>query len=564
MNVSSASAIGDLFNVYEKSKLLSESIIDSITAPLLIIDDDGVIYRANRNAGRILSQSHEYLPGLNLCHLFTSDQQAEFRTGMQKVGKSEEASAKFELEMSDGIGKTTFLWDIQPFGETMQKLRLYQLVGTDVTAFKKRIEEKALYESQLLIEQRRNQRLNLHLVARENLKPNALDHSIEETLKKLRQVLGFDLVVAWREENVKNKKLLSPYWLDSANTLYSSFIENWRRNPSKQKCKGNVHLALEKNEVLWAEDLLSTTGETYYSMMTISPFQISLTILLRNSHKVYAAVEFLRASNLPFDGEMKDTLNEVLGKINEYIHRECLVREIAQKNAQITHRAHLTSIGELASGVAHEINNPLTIIRGKTVKLLRSIGPDTENSQGLKVELQKMDASVRRIAKIVQGLRIFSDGSDAEPMKLTDFLDIMSNVLDLTNQRFAQEEVSLGVKEIPKIKVLCRHGQIVQVLVSLLSNALYAVTDLVEKWVQIDFHVGVDVLEITFTDSGPGILPELSSRIFEPFFTTKPVGKGTGLGLSIAHGIIENHKGELYLDKSSSHTKFIVRLPIIN
>ncbi|MBY0315470.1 MAG: GHKL domain-containing protein [Bdellovibrionales bacterium] len=111
------------------------------------------------------------------------------------------------------------------------------------------------------------------------------------------------------------------------------------------------------------------------------------------------------------------------------------------------------------------------------------------------------------------------------------------------------------------IKIQCRSVEISQVFLNLLDNAFDAIHQLEEKWVRVELRDLDESIEMSFTDSGWGIPECLKDKIMQPFFTTKEVGKGTGLGLSIAHGIIEAHQGQLFLDSTSTHTRFAVRLP---
>ncbi|HEX4924120.1 MAG TPA: ATP-binding protein, partial [Bdellovibrionales bacterium] len=112
-----------------------------------------------------------------------------------------------------------------------------------------------------------------------------------------------------------------------------------------------------------------------------------------------------------------------------------------------------------------------------------------------------------------------------------------------------------------ELVIACRPTQISQVLLNLLNNAHDAVAEQTEKWVKLDVRDLGDSVELSVTDSGAGIPPEIQEKIMQPFFTTKQIGEGTGLGLSISKGLVDSHHGQLRLDAKSKNTRFVVLLP---
>jgi len=114
----------------------------------------------------------------------------------------------------------------------------------------------------------------------------------------------------------------------------------------------------------------------------------------------------------------------------------------------------------------------------------------------------------------------------------------------------------------PDIEIECRSVEISQVFLNLINNAADAIRDLDQKWIAVEATVKNNMLEIRLTDSGKGIEPEIAVKMMQPFFTTKPVDQGTGLGLSISSGIIEEHRGRLWLDDEASNTSFVFQVPV--
>ncbi|MBC7419527.1 MAG: PAS domain S-box protein [Bdellovibrio sp.] len=246
--------------------------------------------------------------------------------------------------------------------------------------------------------------------------------------------------------------------------------------------------------------------------------------------------------------------------ISELKAAENLVQE---HQIQLIQNSKMSALGEMAGGVAHEINNPLAIILGKLDHLKLIYQSDRENESLFLKELEKIYTTAVRIGKIVMGLRAFSrDGSDdpSEPVKINS---IISNAIALCSEKFAIQGVKLHSDFNSDTKILCRSTDVCQILLNLLNNAFDALQLEDEKWIKIEVSIDdTEVASISVTDSGKGISKAIQDKIMQSFFTTKEVGKGTGLGLSISKGLAQANGGELFLDTNSLNTKFIVQLPL--
>ncbi len=223
--------------------------------------------------------------------------------------------------------------------------------------------------------------------------------------------------------------------------------------------------------------------------------------------------------------------------------------------------AKLASLGEMAGGVAHEINNPLAIIQNKTLQIEQMLQDSPVPRSRVQTELTKISETCTRIARIIKGLKAFARNADADPFMPTDLRTIVDDALSLCQQRFRNHHVEVRVSIGGAPVAESRATQLVQVLVNLLNNAYDAVVGQPHPWIEITLSEGLDSVQIAVTDSGPGIPQALRSKVMEPFFTTKGVGSGTGLGLSISRGILEQHGGVLSLDETNQHTSFILKLP---
>ena len=238
-------------------------------------------------------------------------------------------------------------------------------------------------------------------------------------------------------------------------------------------------------------------------------------------------------------------------------------QELEESKIQLINSSKMASLGEMASGMAHEINNPITIILGKIKVISVMLEELKVHHPPLNAEINRIELTTDRISKIVKGLKSFSRAAQNDPFELVPLDTIIQETLDLCSERLKANGINIKIDEIPQICLYCRPSQISQVLMNLFNNSSDALTDAKEKVIAISFKIREpDRLFIFVTDTGKGISPDIASKIMDPFFTTKSVGKGTGLGLSIAKGIIEGHGGSIWLDDKSPNTRFVLEFPI--
>lgn len=240
-----------------------------------------------------------------------------------------------------------------------------------------------------------------------------------------------------------------------------------------------------------------------------------------------------------------------------------VITERKQNELKLVHSAKMASLGEMAGGVAHEINNPLSILLGYTGKLSRQLSKPSFELESILSDLEKIKETTKRISSIVNGLSSFSRNSANDPFLETSLEKIITNTLGLCQEKLRINGVEIKIGKIPDILFECRSAQISQVLLNLLNNAFDAISPFAIKWIQVDVQsISDDRFRVIVTDSGNGIPAEIADKMMQPFFTTKEVGKGTGLGLSVSLGITQGHGGTLTLDKSCLNTRFVLELPI--
>jgi C4-dicarboxylate-specific signal transduction histidine kinase len=237
-------------------------------------------------------------------------------------------------------------------------------------------------------------------------------------------------------------------------------------------------------------------------------------------------------------------------------------RDLDEQRARAMEASRLAALGEMAGGIAHEINNPLGVILVSAESQLNKIKRGHVNLADIENSLKKIEDTAVRIAKIVQGLKTFSRTRGTDTLQKVTFKSILDSTLALCHEKFIANQVDLRVGWFPEdLTIECGSIQISQVILNLLNNAYDAIENLPEKWIAIEVLDLKDAIEIRVTDSGKGIPETIQEKMFQPFFTTKDIGKGTGLGLSISKGIIESHEGRIFLERKAVHTTFVIHLP---
>jgi PAS domain S-box-containing protein len=235
--------------------------------------------------------------------------------------------------------------------------------------------------------------------------------------------------------------------------------------------------------------------------------------------------------------------------------------ELERARFQSVSSAKMASLGEMAGGIAHEINTPLAIVITIAGQMQELIADEELNRALLKEMTGKIEATSQRIAKIVKGMRVLSRDGRNDDYTYTSVESIVSDTLALCSEKFKLHGVQLILDPIPQgLGLECRASELSQVILNLLNNAYDAVEKLDQKWVRLSVNDKAAHMEIFITDSGNGLPPGVQKKLFQPFFTTKEVGKGTGLGLGISKTIAENHGGSLSIDLDCPNTRFVISL----
>lgn len=308
----------------------------------------------------------------------------------------------------------------------------------------------------------------------------------------------------------------------------------------------------------YTEVVLCTAYSDYSTDDIISVLGVSHRLLLIKKPFDAIAVKQMAlavTTKWNFEAESRGRVRDLEGTVLER------TSELEDAQVQLLQASKMSALGEMAGGIAHEINTPLgtiTLLISQLQGILNQGAMDLGEMENL---LKMIETTVERIAKIVSGLKSFSRDATQEPFHNVSIKKIIAETLILCQEKMKNHGIDLRVADIPdSLQVSCREIQISQVLLNLLNNAYDAIEPLPEKWIQIECTEQGDHVELSITDSGPGIPPEIQDKLFQPFFTTKGVGKGTGLGLSISQGILKAHHGKFFLGKSKN-TQFLIQLP---
>jgi PAS domain S-box-containing protein len=248
------------------------------------------------------------------------------------------------------------------------------------------------------------------------------------------------------------------------------------------------------------------------------------------------------------------------GQITHFVQMERDITEELRLRSQLIHSERLSAVGQLVSGVAHELNNPLQSILGFTELLI-----DAEDRAEPRRDLEQVRSEAIRAGKIVRNLLSFVRRSSSE-RTITDVNEIVKSTLSLRAYEFGSSNIQLVESYGQGLSsVVVNPEEIQQVILNLILNAEQAMRAAHHGGtLTVTTTCGDEMVTVEIQDDGPGVPPALAGRIFEPFFSTKDVGEGTGLGLSIAMGIAEAHGGTLALMPSPTGACFRLSLPAVD
>lgn len=326
--------------------------------------------------------------------------------------------------------------------------------------------------------------------------------------------------------------------------LYNNLI----KEKNHLKVKENKKTIL-KNSIEIDQIILRHNNEMWYK--DNDNFKINITIIEKNN-KIATTIIIV---NLIF----------FLLFLILFFRKQKIEEDLSKQKDINNFHAKMSALGEMAAGIAHEINNPLAVISAKAYLAIRSIEQDSNvTPEKLKDYFQKIATSSNRCAKIVKSMKTLSRNTINDPLTPVNCKKIGEEVIDLITHKFKIHEaiLSSNFNITEDCAVLARPASIIQILLNLFDNSLDAISNTENKWVIFSIYRLKDQVIFEIIDSGEGIPKEIHEKIFEPFFTTKELNQGTGLGLSISSNIAKELGGKLYIDKTKTNTSFCLALKI--
>lgn len=238
--------------------------------------------------------------------------------------------------------------------------------------------------------------------------------------------------------------------------------------------------------------------------------------------------------------------------------------EIKNSTEKLIQASRFEALGDMAQGLAHEINNSTMVILGSAQQVERELRKESILSQKNEKRIQNVVEAVLRMKVIIDGLKFFSQEIEKTDKVPTPLSQIIERTLQYAKEMLRAHHVALKVHPFSETIIPCQPFQITHILFNLLKNADEAMKKLPEdkRWIEFSAREDDHYIFFRVSNGGEKIPPEQRKKLFQPFYTTKEVNTGTGLSLSSARGLARDHGGEIYFDTEAEFTTFILKLPL--
>lgn len=243
--------------------------------------------------------------------------------------------------------------------------------------------------------------------------------------------------------------------------------------------------------------------------------------------------------------------------------REAVMSGLTSDQVSLAKQSKLSTMGQMASSIAHEINNPLSVIR-MNAEILLEYCNEAQQSEKILEKCRKIISTADRISGIIRALKSISASSSKPSFQWTKLSSVIDDVADLCASRFKLASVPLEIdlSQIRDMNFYIDSAQVSQAVINLLNNSFDAIQELPEKWVRLHGHVDAGTLSLMVTDSGTGIPDDILKDILNPFYSTKENHQGLGIGLNLVQSYAAFHEGILNYALVDGHTTFVLELPL--
>jgi len=361
------------------------------------------------------------------------------------------------------------------------------------------------------------------------------------------------------------------YFLDNFNEVFKSYVEYFKTDIEiSQKLnsltkKGMSFSIYKKNFPLFHIDSLSNyqiygkIDEVDSKTVLVLTFINEQDLTYKNKSDIYSKFKKFNFSNYFFN--FKPDYLYIINDQTKQIKNEHL-KNIAQN--ELVHKTKMAAIGEISTGIAHEINQPLTFISS----FIQKIDLEGEKYFKNKEFEDRINTALYQVSRIGSLVKDLKDIGRPETIAMgnVDIFDVIEGAYKVFKSKLRKNKIVYKIEaNISKCNIFGSKGKLEQVFINLFQNSIDAVSELKkDKIINIKIHKPNrrNYIYIYFEDNGAPIPIEFRNRIFEPFFTTKDIGKGTGLGLSISMGILESHQCTIKLNEKGKNKFFIIKMPI--
>lgn len=283
-----------------------------------------------------------------------------------------------------------------------------------------------------------------------------------------------------------------------------------------------------------------------------------------------------------FHHDEEDELDQLVNSVNLIMHEvdteftkrkraetellnlnKSLETKVENKTKQLVESKKIAALGEMAGGIAHEINTPLTVLHGRVRRISKKIDKDAYSKKEIVESLGHLQVVIERIFTITNGLRYFAFDSHEEKVREVNINSIISNAVKFSKERYRNMNVPLSVKcSSEDLIISCKENSLIQIIVTLIKTSLTSISMEKASWSEIETKLSGNEFEIVFRDSAVRMNKETIDFIEIPFSERSGVLKGSGLELGMVKGIVELHNGTLWLNKEEGYDKVIIKIPV--